>query len=120
MNDNNALKKIKAGKFIKNNGLVLRTINILRYKFEKLKKIRYALDDISENEYLDSLNYLFESEYIQLRHCRSKQSAELADMDIADLEAKLTDKGIKLLAGKIWDELIRCNLWQENEEQSVQ
>lgn len=106
MNDKDMLGKMKTGKFIRNNGLVLRTINILRYKFEKLEEVKYALDDMPENEYLDSLNYLCESEYIQLRHIKSKKSAELSDEDISELEAKLTDKGIKLLAGKIFDELV--------------
>lgn len=106
MNDKDMLGKIKAGRFIKNNGRVLRTINILRYKFERLEEVKYALDDMPENEYLDSLNYLYESEYIQLRHTKSKQSAELSDVDISELEAKLTDKGIKLLAGKSYDELV--------------
>ncbi len=106
MNDKDTLSKIRAGRFIKNNGLVLRTINLLRYKYERLAEVCYALDDMLENEYLDSLNYLCESEYIQLRHIKSKQPAELADTEIADLEAKLTDKGIKLLAGKIFDELV--------------
>ncbi len=106
MNEKAALDKIKAGRFIKNNGRVLRTINILRYKYEKLSEVSYALDDMPENEYYDSLNYLFESEYIQLRHIRSKQAATLADSEPDDLEAKLTDKGIRLLAGKLFDELV--------------
>ena len=106
MNDKDALDKIRAGRFIRNNGRVLRAINLLRYKYEKLEEVKYALEDIPENEYLDSLNYLSESEYIQLRHTKSKQSAELADVDITQLEAKLTDKGIKLLAGKMFDELV--------------
>lgn len=106
MNEKTALDKIKAGRFIRNNGRVLRTINILRYKFEKLSEVQYALDDMPENEYLDSLNYLFESKYIQLRHIRSKQPAELADVDLDELEAKLTDRGIKLLAGEIFDNMV--------------
>lgn len=106
MNDKDALGKIRTGRFIKNNGWVLRTINLLRYKYEKLEEVRYALEDMPENEYLDSLNYLCESEYIRLRHIKSKQKAELADVDISDLEAKLTDKGVKLLSGKISDELV--------------
>lgn len=106
MNDKEALEKIRTGRFVKNNGRVLRTINILRYKYEKLEEVLYALDDLKENEYLDSLNYLCESEYIQLRCIKNKQSAELADTEIAELEAKLTDKGIKLLSGKIFDEMV--------------
>lgn len=106
MNNKNALDKIRAGRFIKNNGRVLRTINLLRYKYEKLEEVKYALEDIPDNEYLDSLNYLSEAEYIQLRHIGSRQSANIADVDISELEAKLTDKGIRLLAGKISDELV--------------
>lgn len=106
MNDKDTIKKIQVGRFIKNNGLVLRTIHLLRYKYEKLEEVRYAIGDMSEGEYLDSLNYLCESEYIQLRHIKNKQPVELVDAEIEDIEAKLTNKGVKLLTGKIFDELV--------------
>lgn len=106
MDEKAAVSRIKAGRFIKNNGKVLRTINIMRYKFEKLSEVHYALDDMPESEYFDSLNYLYEAGYIQIRHIKSRQEATLADIDIEELEAKLTDKGIKLLAGRIFDELV--------------
>ena len=102
----NAIAKMRAGRFIKNNGRVLRTINLLRYKYEKLEEVKYALEDMPENEYLDSLNYLSEAGYIQMRHVTSKQIAEIADVDYVHLEAKLTEKGIRLLAGKLEDDLI--------------
>ncbi len=102
----NAIAKMRAGRFIKNNGRVLRTINLLRYKYEKLEEVKYALDDMPENEYLDSLNYLSEAGYIQMRRVTSKQIAEIADVDYIQLEAKLTEKGIRLLAGKLQDDLI--------------
>lgn len=101
-----AFDKIKARRFIKNNGKVLRTINLLRYRYEKLSEVQYALDDMPENEYIDSLNYLYEEGYIQLRNIRSKKDTSLADSEIEDLEAKVTSKGIRLLAGKLFDELI--------------
>ena len=106
MDEKTAVSKIKTGRFIKNNGRVLRTINIMRYKFEKLSEVHYALDDMPDDEYIDSLNYLFEAGYIQIRDIRSRQPAVLADVDMEHLEAKLTDKGIKLLAGKSMDELL--------------
>lgn len=102
----NAIAKMRAGRFIKNNGRVLRTINLLRYKYEKLEEVKYALDDMPENEYLDSLNYLSEAGYIQMRRVTSRQIAEIADVDYIHLEAKLTEKGIRLLAGKLEDDLI--------------
>lgn len=106
MDEKTAVNKIKAGRFIRNNGKVLRTINIMRYKYERLTEVRFALDDMPDNEYYDSLNYLFEAGYIQIRHIRSRQPAVLSDVDVDELEAKLTDKGIKLLAGKMSDELV--------------
>ena len=102
----NAIAKMRAGRFIKNNGRVLRTINLLRYKYEKLEEVKYALEDMPENEYLDSLNYLSEAGYIQMRRVTSKQIAEIADVYYVHLEAKLTEKGIRLLAGKLEDDLI--------------
>ena len=101
---NDTIAKMRAGRFIKNNGRVLRTINLLRYKYEKLEEVKYALEDMPENEYLDSLNYLSEAGYIQMRRVTSKQIAEIADY--VHLEAKLTEKGIRLLAGKLEDDLI--------------
>lgn len=100
------MDKIKAGRFVKNNGRVLRTINILRYKYAKLSDTQYALDDMPENELLDSINYLSESGYIQMREISSHTAGTLADYDAEQLEAKLTDKGIKLLSGKLRDELV--------------
>lgn len=103
---NDTMAKMRAGRFIKNNGRVLRTINLLRYKYEKLEEVKYALDDMQDNDYLDSLNYLSEAGYIQMRRVTSKQIAEIADVDYVHLEAKLTEKGIRLLAGKLEDDLI--------------
>lgn len=106
MNNNEIKAKMRAGRFVKNNGRVLRIINLLRYKYEKLEEVKYALDDMPENEYLDSLNYLTEAGYIQLRCISDKRIAEIADVDYTQLEAKLTEKGIRLLAGEISDSLV--------------
>lgn len=50
------MQLIKAGSFKENNGSVMRTINMLRHKYHKLKSVKYALPDISEGEVLDSVN----------------------------------------------------------------
>lgn len=97
------MQKIKARRFVENNGQVLRTINILRVGYEKLTDVKYALSDISEHDFLDSINYLFLSEYIMLRKIKSKEPADIADVPYEELEAKLSQKGIKLLEGKIND-----------------
>lgn len=110
MNDRDDIaKKIRAGNFVVNTGRVLRTINILRTKYNKLSGIKYALTDIEEDEFLDAVNFLHEAGYIHLRDVETKVPAitGLADMDYSELEAKLTDKGIRLLAGGINDPAVR-------------
>ena len=97
-------QKVKARRFIKNNGLVLRTINILRVGYEKLEDILFAIgDDVEEHEFLDSINYLFLSEYILLRHVKTKAPADIADIPYNQIEAKLSVRGIKLLDGTLED-----------------
>ena len=100
------MQLIKAGNFKENNGSVMRTINMLRHKYHKLKSVKYALPDISEGEVLDSVNYLHEAGYIHLRNVITKQPCTLADCDFDDIEAKLTAKGISLLAGGVTDPCI--------------
>lgn len=100
------MQLIKAGNFKENNGSVMRTINMLRHKYHKLKSVKYALPDISEGEVLDSVNYLHEAGYIHMRNVITKQPSTLADCDFDDLEAKLTAKGISLLAGGVTDPCI--------------
>lgn len=101
-------KQLRAGNFVRNNGEVLRTINILRYKYNKLTGVGSVLADrgISDGEYLDSVNFLAEEGYIHLREIASKADASLSDSDYRTLEAKLTSKGIRLLAGGIEDNMI--------------
>ena len=101
-------RKLSAGNFIENNGAVLRTINILRYKYNKLTGVQNVLEGsgIQEDEFLDSVNFLTEENYIHLRDIASKQPTTLADTDYRLLEAKVTAKGIRLLAGGIDDTMI--------------
>ena len=101
-------RKLSAGNFIRNNGLVLRTINILRTKYNKLTAVGSALrgNGVEEGEFLDSVNFLQEEGYIHLREISSKAVASLSDFDYVTLEAKVTAKGIRLLAGGIDDTMI--------------
>ncbi|MBE7053387.1 MAG: type VI secretion protein [Ruminococcaceae bacterium] len=109
MVDNEKLKeRLRAEAFKRNNGLVLRTINILRTKFNNLTTVKAVCEDsgVSEGEFIDSVNYLNEAEYIKLRDIATRCDIVFADANYKDLEAKLTAKGIRLLAGGINDELI--------------
>ena len=64
-------RRISAGNFVENNGSVLRTVNILKTKFNRLKDIKYALN-IEKNDIENSINYLYEAGYLHLRNIDSK------------------------------------------------
>lgn len=101
------MQLIRAGNFKENNGSVMRTINMLRTQYHRLKSVEYALPNITKGEISDSVNYLYEAGYIHLRNIVTKELTTLADSDFDDLEAKLTAKGISLLAGGINDPCIK-------------
>lgn len=65
------------------------------------------MPNITKGEISDSVNYLYEAGYIHLRDIVTKELTTLADSDFDDLEAKLTAKGISLLAGGINDPCIK-------------
>lgn len=99
--------RIRQSKFIRNNGAVLRAANVLRIKFIPITDLRYALaESVDEPELIDSINYLAEGGYLELRNIRSREPAELADVPPEDIEVKLTADGIRLLAGKKRDDCI--------------
>ena len=86
---------------------MLRIINILRYKYNRLTGVKdvVAGHGVSEDEYLTH-HILSEEGYIHLRLAADKTPASLADNDYRDIEAKLTGKGIRLLSGGIRDNQI--------------
>ena len=102
-NEREYLQAIKAKHFRENNGEVLRNINILRARYSKLEDIKFVMKNVPENEFVDSVNYLYLSEYILLRKIKTKESADIADVPYELLEAKLSQKGIKLLDGSVTD-----------------
>lgn len=105
MDPNAMIKKARAANFIENNGKVLRGINMIRIDFNKLSSIRTALG-IDDDEFADSVNYLIEANFIRIRHCDTHKPVELADYGMDEIEGKLTQKGIQLLAGAIEDPCI--------------
>ena len=98
-------RRISAGNFVENNGSVLRAVNILKTKFNRLKDIKYALN-IEKNDIENSINYLHEAGYLHLRNSENRQPSSLSDDNFDVLEGKLTAKGIQLLAGVISDECV--------------
>lgn len=109
MTEKDILQKMRADDFVKNNGKVLRAINIGRIRYNRLESLRAALEpDIDKNQFTDCINYLSEAGYITLRRIGDKQSASIADDDIDEIEAKVSAEGIRLLNGKTNDPCIRA------------
>ena len=107
MDKNSIEQKIRQERFVKNNGKVLRTINMYRDKFMALSDLRFALEpNLSAAEIIDCVNYLSESNFIRLRKRYTHEDTILADTDFDEIEAKLSADGIKLLAGRKTDECI--------------
>lgn len=99
MENNELTERIRQKKFFRNNGMVLKGINMLRTQYVRLTDLRYALEpSLSESELLDSINYLTEGGYINTRNCRTKQEITLADCPFDELEAKVSHEGIQIIA----------------------
>ena len=107
MNEQDIIRKMRAENFVANNGTVLRAINIGRKNYNKLRQLQRALEpDIDLADFVDCVNYLSEAKYITLRKCSDKSSANIADDDLDEIEAKVSAEGIRLLNGKINDPCI--------------
>ena len=100
-------ERIRRKKFFRNNGVVLKGINLLRTQYVLLSELKYALEPtMTEPELRDSINYLSESGYIKMRNIRSKQNTTLADCNFDEIEAKVSADGIKIIACVRTDECI--------------
>jgi hypothetical protein len=94
--------------FVRGNGSVLRTINLLKPQYTSLSTVGQALDALSEDIYVNCLNYLSLEGYIALRTMTGHMDANAEDLErYGELEAKLSAKGVRLLAGAITDSLVR-------------
>lgn len=101
------MERMQQSVFFRNNGIVLKAVNLLRDKYVALEDICNALQpSMTESEFRDSVNYLTECGYIRLRGIESKELITLADASMNMLEAKVTADGIKIIACVRTDECI--------------
>lgn len=108
MNEHDIIQRMRADNFVRNNGVVLRAINIGRPEYNKLSALCRALaSEIDSSDFIDCINYLSEEELIKLRRCDDKGIANISDDELDNIEAKVSPKGIRLLAGKADDPCVR-------------
>ncbi|MBQ8569347.1 MAG: type VI secretion protein [Oscillospiraceae bacterium] len=109
MSENEMLERIRSENFAETNGIVLRAINIGGIGYNKLAQLCRALAPETERDsFISAVNYLCLAGYINIRRCDSKAPADIADEDIDNIEAKLSAKGLRLLAGREHDDCVRA------------
>lgn len=101
-------KKIIRSDFAKNNGRIIRTINILSGKFINLDSVNNVLKEyMNLGDFKVCIDYLYKSFYIEVRNAVNKSAVSDFDKYVfRELEATLTQKGIKLAMGYIEDEAV--------------
>ncbi|EJU21162.1 hypothetical protein HMPREF1143_1990 [Peptoanaerobacter stomatis] len=106
--ENEIRKKIEQSDFAKNNGRVIRTINVLSGKFINVDSVCDALNNVmSIGEFDECLIYLYKGVYIEVREAATQRIVDdFAKYVYSELEVTLTQKGIKLARGFITDEAV--------------
>ena len=111
MNRDEMMKRIRADAFPANNGSVLTCINLLnRSGFSPLEQVRVGVKNwgVEKPEFLDSIHFLKLAGYIETRTIEGRISGEdLADYDYDELEARASEKGIRLMQGSLTDECVK-------------
>jgi hypothetical protein len=102
------LQNLDNAAFVENNGKIVRLLNILNYDYHKLAEMQRVLktQGVDEAGLVESVNFLARAGYIELRDIASRVNANLADWQHYELEAILSDKGIRLVKGGIKDNLV--------------
>ncbi len=107
MKDKEVKKIIVADSFARNNGRVMRNINVLCGKWIRLEVIKETLSELTDYEVQESLQYLQQAEYIDVRHCTSKKEVDISECCYRDSETRLSEKGIRLAKYLITDEAVK-------------
>ncbi|VYU54450.1 Uncharacterised protein [Eubacterium limosum] len=98
-------RRLEVGNFARDNGRVLRAINVLQGKWVSLGSVREALDEVENLE--RSLIYLERAEYMVCRHAETREYVEIEDADDQSCEVTLTHKGIQLALYFIEDPAVK-------------
>lgn len=99
MDEHELRRKVQAGELAANNGAVIRALGLLDcdYKYLKLKGLLLALaGNVNRTALCSSINYLADSGYLDVRCIEDKRPASISDMELEDLEVKLTPDGTQL------------------------
>lgn len=96
----------KTGDLTHINGSVLRTLNVISGGKCRLSDLECVFNGINRYHFLDSLEYLAESEYIELKNGTTGSRTDLETGQFSATNAVLTGKGIRILQGFLTDECV--------------
>lgn len=88
--------QVQAKRFQNSNGIVVRTVSrMFKTRFFRFDELKVALSSygLSEIEIYDALDYMEGKKYIEVREVSTKRNVRLSDMDVEDVEFKLTSEG---------------------------
>lgn len=105
-------RRMRAGRFRENNGVALNAINMVNSpeRYAPLHDVSILLTDtgtgsaMSDDEVAKSVNFLQMAGYIILRDIATKTQVELADTEMRRAEAKVSEKGVRLLSFSMKDD----------------
>lgn len=106
--ENDIKKKLEQSDFAKNNGRIIRTINIMHGKFVNVDSVCSALEEyMNIGEFDECLIYLHKSCYVEIREKYvNTVIADYSKYSYSEIEVALTQKGIKLARGFVADEAV--------------
>lgn len=99
MDADNLKKHLQQYTFRENNGLVLRTVNMLKPRESTVGNVRYLMQGEPQEAVQNSLNYLTEAGYIRITGPKGEPFPGQLDDTAKGYRITLTAAGIEILMG---------------------
>lgn len=106
LNKKKIMDEITTNDFARMNGSVIRTIGTFARPWLKGTNIKDAFPQADESDIYAALDYLQQCGLISVRIIDTKESVEVYDFDLDEIEVRTTADGVKLLMMKKKDELV--------------
>ena len=103
------LAEMEQSDFAKNNGKIMRTLNVLAPSYHNLSSIQRILKDdgIGEGQYAACLDFLaLEGDMLQRTVLDHVRCVDFAVLILTEVEAKLSGKGMRVLEKDVKDAMI--------------
>lgn len=99
-------REIEKADFVKINGKILRTLNVIPESSVSLTSLEYTFNGVEHSSFINSVKYLNLSGYVELKNRRTKKAIAFSESEYEETEISLTAKGIRALCGAVEDECI--------------